>query len=83
MEKRRIKRTGKIPKINVELVREEDRQAYREIKALAAIHKMTIQEAMLGGLHYALVILKRRTLPPNTLLRISKARGVVPIEHEK
>lgn len=50
-------------RVNVDLTKEEDILAYREIKVLASLCGMTLHDAIVPSLHEALAELKARPLP--------------------
>ena len=75
--------TEKDIRVNVQLKKPEDIQAYYDLKGLAAMHEMTLQEAVISGLHMALTLLRKRTLPPHTVLRLSKKKGRVTQQGEE
>ena len=73
MEKRKT-RQGKTQKINVELSTDEDIQAYQDLKALAAAHRISLQDVIIPAMHEALAALQRRPLPSSSVMRLSKTR---------
>lgn len=71
------------PRLNIELTTPEEVQLFNDFKALAAIHGLSIHEAGILGISEALYQLQKRTLPPNTVVRLSKTRKKPVYEERK
>lgn len=49
----------------------EERAAYRKLKILVQIHQMTLDEALVDGMHRAIAALERRKLVPGKSIILS------------
>ena len=79
----RKKRIYKDDRVNVQLRNEEEKQLYRNLKSLATVHGLTVHDVVLLALDQAVATLEKRTLPPNTPIRLSKKKGRVIQQEEE